>query len=69
MKAFGVSDIGLMRKINEDALYFQKQSVKGKPFICVIADGMGGHNAGEIASRMAVTQMVEFYKNEMININ
>ena len=67
MKAFGITDIGLVRKKNEDAFYFQEQYEKDKPFICIIADGMGGHKAGDIASKMAVSLMLDYYKNE-INI-
>lgn len=44
------TDIGLVRQNNEDAIAFD--AAKG---ICVLADGMGGHAAGEIASGMAAT--------------
>ncbi len=53
--AYGMSDTGLVREINEDNFLisgFNQASVNG--FI-VLADGMGGHNAGEIASGTAVS--------------
>ena len=65
MKAHGATDIGLVRKINEDAFYFQENHKENEPFICIIADGMGGHNAGEIASKMAVSLMLDFFKKNI----
>ena len=43
------TDAGLVRKNNEDAVAFDPQTG-----LCLLADGMGGYNAGEIASGMAV---------------
>ena len=52
-----VSDVGLKRKLNEDsACYLERQNFK----IYVVADGMGGHNAGEVASKMAAEQIVRY---------
>ena len=50
MKVFVQTDTGRVRPINEDSYYLPRE---GERF-CAIADGMGGHNAGEIASAMAV---------------
>ncbi|MFC1863768.1 PP2C family protein-serine/threonine phosphatase [Thermodesulfobacteriota bacterium] len=52
------SDIGLKRKINEDSWLINPDLG-----LYVIADGMGGHRAGEIASRMAVDTIEEYWKN------
>lgn len=50
MKVFSMTDIGRVRKLNEDSNY---TPAPGECF-CAVADGMGGHNAGEVASAMAV---------------
>ena len=50
MKVYAISDVGKIRPINEDSYYLP---ARGERF-CAVADGMGGHNAGEVASALAV---------------
>ncbi|MGL5379787.1 Stp1/IreP family PP2C-type Ser/Thr phosphatase [Clostridium sp.] len=51
------SDVGNVRKLNEDyAHYIQRETYK----VFVVADGMGGHNAGEVASEMAVNSVIDY---------
>ena len=52
IKAFGFSDIGIKRPNNEDAWL----SLPEKRFFA-LADGMGGHNAGEVASKETISSL------------
>lgn len=54
LKGHGHTDVGLVRKRNEDAFH-----VDAKLGFAVVADGMGGAPAGELASRLAVDAVVE----------
>lgn len=54
IEVFGATDVGCVRKLNEDAFFIDPLLQKNGAGFCVLADGMGGHNAGEIASRTAV---------------
>jgi protein phosphatase len=58
LRAYGLSDKGLVRPTNEDCFAIQEELG-----LLVVADGMGGHNAGEVAARLAVETVVETVRN------
>lgn len=60
MKAYSITDIGKRRSSNQDFVYASEQPVGNLPNLLIVADGMGGHNAGDLASRYTVESMVEY---------
>jgi protein phosphatase len=53
----GATDPGRVRSVNQD--YYFVGDVPGRGYLAVVADGMGGHTAGEVASSRAVQTMVD----------
>lgn len=66
MKAFSVTDIGMKRKINQDYVFSSENAVGNFPNLFIVADGMGGHKAGDYASRNCVETVVESVKNSRL---
>ncbi len=62
MLSFGKTDIGKKRSMNQDNLFFSDEPVGCLPNLYIVADGMGGHKAGDYASSYAVFRFVEFVK-------
>lgn len=60
MELFGKTHSGLVREINEDNLWISQESIGPIQNLFIIADGMGGHKAGEVASKLAVESFVHF---------
>ncbi|SFG72251.1 protein phosphatase [Lachnospiraceae bacterium C7] len=58
MKTFPKTDTGLQRKINEDYFFASDTPIGNLPNLNIVADGMGGHKAGEYASRYTVECVV-----------
>ncbi len=63
MKAYGMTDIGKNRVVNQDNIYVSTTPVGNLPNLFVVADGMGGHRAGDYASRYATDAVVESITN------
>ena len=64
MKVYSATDIGRKRQMNQDFIFTSDEPVGNLPNLFVVADGMGGHNAGDFASRYGVSVLVETIKKD-----
>ena len=65
MKGYSTTDKGKTREINQDYIYCSNEPVGLLPNLYIVADGMGGYNAGDFASRCSVEAFVaEAQKNK-----
>ena len=64
MQSFSITDIGRKRKMNQDFVYASDERKGSLPNLYIVADGMGGHKAGDFASRYAVTETVRRIEEE-----
>ncbi len=60
LKAYAITDIGRKRNLNQDFVFASEQPVGNLPNLFIVADGMGGHNAGDFASRYAVECFLDY---------
>ena len=60
MRSYCLTDVGVKRNMNQDFVYASDQPVGNLSNLYIVADGMGGHNAGDLASRYTVEVMVDY---------
>ena len=65
MSAVGRCDLGRVRSQNEDSIYISENPNTEFEYF-IVADGMGGHNAGEIASQSAIKYFNEYIENNCV---
>ena len=61
MKSFFLTDTGKVRDHNEDSVIILKNS--NNEYLLAVADGMGGHKAGEVASNMAIEHITNKFNS------
>lgn len=66
MKSSGKTDTGNKRNSNQDSIFFSDQPIGSLPNLYIVADGMGGHRAGDKASKMAIDITVDFVKKSTL---
>lgn len=66
MRSSGKTDTGSKRNSNQDSIFFSDQPVGPLPNLYIVADGMGGHRAGDQASKMAIDITVDFVKKSTL---
>lgn len=66
MRSSGKTDTGVKRNSNQDCIYFSDKPVGPLPNLYIVADGMGGHRAGDKASRMAIDITVDFVERSTL---
>ena len=58
MKVFSITDTGISREMNQDYYFASESGIGNLPNLYIVADGMGGHKAGDYASRYTIERVV-----------
>ncbi|MEY8337203.1 Stp1/IreP family PP2C-type Ser/Thr phosphatase [Lachnospiraceae bacterium 62-35] len=62
MRAYAMTNVGRVRKMNQDYIFSSPEPVGMLPNLYLVADGMGGHKAGDYASRTLVENLVNYIR-------
>lgn len=60
MKSYALTDKGAVRETNQDYVYASEKNIGKLGNLFIVADGMGGHNAGDFASKYTVSEMIDY---------
>lgn len=66
MRSSGKTDKGNKRSNNQDSIFYSDLPIGPLPNLYIVADGMGGHRAGDQASRMAIEILVDFVEKSTL---
>jgi len=68
LKAYGMKDVGRCRSMNQDYIFISEKPIGNLPNLFLVAGGMGGHQAGELASEYTVSMVREAVEKSMQTI-
>ena len=63
IQAYALTDVGICRSMNQDYVFCTTKPIGNLPNLFIVADGMGGHKAGDLASKFSVETFVEQVRN------
>lgn len=66
MQAFSITDVGMKRQVNQDYIFSSENAIGSLPNLFIVADGMGGHKAGDFASKCCVETVIDTIKNSKL---
>ena len=67
IKAYAKTDVGKARDINEDSYYITEDSLSNMQLF-ILADGMGGYNGGDIASKLAINAAKSYIEHNFNDV-
>ena len=67
LKTFSITDVGKERKLNQDYVFTSEIPVGKLANLFIVADGMGGMNAGEVASAIAIDSVKEAFSGNNLS--